>query len=429
MFRPGSIVVLLAAVALQSPQQPVFRSGVQVVEVDARVFDRDGRFVTTLTRDDFEILEEGAPQQIVALTLVGGGVVATDQPNAVGPTGFADRTYQPTNPPTYQPSGRQTWIFFFDLNHLSAGSGFSRAREAVEEFIMKRFREGDLAGVVAGGTMVNGRLTSVRNELISSVKSVKPDTDQRNLMIEMTREWPRFRDEEEALQVARNNRQAVQAATTRACGDDPSACQMADSAVRNKAQRIAALVQKATFDTFNAINALASGLARIPGPKTVVFLSDGFNTSGVETALRTAVGQTARAGARVYAIDVRGLNRGSQRNMMDAAAADDAAGGTPQIDGLADGVNSLAIDTGGMMIRNENNIGRALDTIASDTGTYYVLGYQPANTAFDGKYRKIEIRVKRPGLRVRARQGYLALEPANMLVPQAIKEPGGARVP
>ena len=50
-----------------------------------------------------------------------------------------------------------------------------------------------------------------------------------------------------------------------------------------------------------------------------------------------------------------------------------------------------------------------------------MLGYQPVNTAFDGKYRKIEIRVKRPGLRVRARQGYLALEPSKMLVPERIR--------
>ena len=60
------------------------------------------------------------------------------------------------------------------------------------------------------------------------------------------------------------------------------------------------------------------------------------------------------------------------------------------------------------MIRNENNIGRALDRIARDANRYYVLGYQPSNTTFDGKYRPIQVRVKRPGLRVRARRGYLA---------------------
>src|SRR5687767_2009215 len=57
------------------PQPPTFRSSVQLIEVDVRVFDKEGRFVTTLTRDDFEIVEEGAPQKVEAMFLVGA-----DQP-------------------------------------------------------------------------------------------------------------------------------------------------------------------------------------------------------------------------------------------------------------------------------------------------------------------------------------------------------------
>src|SRR5690606_35891129 len=85
-----------------------------------------------------------------------------------------------------------------------------------------------------------------------------------------------------------------------------------------------------------------------------------------------------------------------------------------------DGPNSVAVDTGGLMIRNENNIGRALDRVAEDAGRYYVLAYQPANPNFDGKYRPIQVRVKRDGLRVRARRGYLALPPARMTVPKPL---------
>jgi tetratricopeptide (TPR) repeat protein len=73
-----------------------------------------------------------------------------------------------------------------------------------------------------------------------------------------------------------------------------------------------------------------------------------------------------------------------------------------------------------MFIQNENNLGRALDTVQRDAGTYYVLGYTPSNQAFDGKYRAISVRVKRPNVKVRARRGYLALEPAKLLKPVAI---------
>ena len=78
----------------------------------------------------------------------------------------------------------------------------------------------------------------------------------------------------------------------------------------------------------------------------------------------------------------------------------------------ADGTNSLAVDTGGFAIRNENNFGRALDEIQRDAGTYYVVGYIPAKDTFDGKYRAISVKVNRPGIKVRARRGYLAVAPA-----------------
>ena len=410
-------VALSAAAGAQQPQQPVFRSGVQVVEVDARVFDRDGRFVTDLTIDDFEILEDGVPQDIVALTLVG---TATTTPTPPTPPPSTDTT-APTEShvPTTPAPAPQTWIFFFDSNHLTPGGGFDRARKAVESFVAERFREGDLAGVVADGKMIGGRLTSLRPEILSYVRQVKPRTESRNRVIEMTREWPRFRNEEEVLQVARRIGEATQRVITRACSEDPDSCQMAESMVEQKAMRLASTIQKESFETFNTINGLATGLARVPGPKSIVFLSNGFASFGLENTIRNVVGQAARAGARVYAIDVRGLDRGG--SVVDAVTYDDAAGGPPVFDALADGVNSLAVDTGGLMIRNENNIGRALGEIAEDAGTYYVLGYQPANTNFDGKYRKIEIKVKRQDLRVRARQGYLALDPSKMTVPQRIR--------
>jgi tetratricopeptide (TPR) repeat protein len=73
-----------------------------------------------------------------------------------------------------------------------------------------------------------------------------------------------------------------------------------------------------------------------------------------------------------------------------------------------------------MFIQNDNNIGRTLDTVQADAGTYYVLGYTPSNQTFDGKFRSIALSVHRSGLSVRARRGYLAIDPAMMLRPVAI---------
>lgn len=423
---PCTVAILLGASAIlaqQLPQPPTFKSGVQLVEVDVRVFDRDGRFVTDLTKDDFEILEDGVPQELKTLYLV-------DAPGGSAPGAAAAANPAPavTSGPRApaRPSARQTWIFVFDLAHLTPGGGFDRARQAVEAFISSRFTDGDLAGVVAGTRMVNNRLTSVRAELVEAVKSVKPRNDMRARTMELTREWPRLRDEAEVFRIAENNRDAIQAAVTRACSDDPDACRVMppDATVRQKAIRLRGDMHRATQGTLTAMNGLASGLAKLPGPKTIVFLSDGFVAQQLEASLRTVVGQVARAGARVYGIDVRGLNRGAGAGIIDQMVADDPAGAGARFDGLEDGPNSLAVDTGGFMIRNENNIGRALETIARDAEHYYVLAFQSSNTAWDGKFRSLDVRVKRTDLRVRARRGYLALDPARMLVPQPEKPPG-----
>ncbi|HXG72089.1 MAG TPA: VWA domain-containing protein, partial [Gemmatimonadaceae bacterium] len=410
---------------------PTFRSTVQVIEVDARVFDKDGRFVTGLTRDDFEVLEGGASQQIDAIYLVGDLQTQTGGGAGASPTSGAPSvgpTFRSGGPPS-PPVAPQTWIFFFDLNHLTPGGGFDRARKAVEEFIAGRFKDGDLAGVLAGDRMVNNRLTSVRTELLDAIKQVKPRADSRTRNLELTRDWPRLLNEDEALRIARHERDIIQRAVTRACSDDPDQCQMAEGAVMLKGRRFATDIQRASQLTMSSLNGLASGLARIPGPKTVVLLSDGFAVQDIETTLRSVVGQTARAGARVYAIDVRGLNRGGLGGAIEQLQAEDSAGAVTKFDAVADGPNSLAIDTGGMMIRNENNIGRALTRIADDAGRYYVLAYRPANTTFDGKFRAIQVRVKRDGLRVRARRGYLALDPARMTVPQPVKPGHGSTLP
>ena len=417
----ATCVVLGAVLAAQAPppqqQPPTFTASTQIVEVDVRAFTRDGRFAEDLTIDDFEVMEDGKPQTIRALYFVGPAVSdsATARPlvTSRGPEGTT------VGPPIS--AARQTWLFVFDVNHLTAGGGFDRARLAVTTFLKERFRDGDLGGVMAGGTMINGRLTSVRAELMNAASSVRPNNENRARLNELMREWPRFRNESEALAVADQDRETLQRVTTRACTEDQTACQTADGLIREKASRFRTESQRSTLDTLKAMNALANGLARIPGPKTIVFLSDGLVSQDMEGALQSVVGQTTRAGARIYAIDVRGLNRGTNAGPGDQMLADSPTGGPPRFDITEDAPNSLSVDTGGFFVRNQNNIGKALVEVADDANRYYVIGYQPENSKLDGTFRPIEVRVKRPGINVRARRGYLALPSALLLVPQVVK--------
>lgn len=406
-----------AQVPAQPPSQvPTFQSTTQVVEVDVRVFDRDGRFIEDLTLDDFEVIERGIPQTVRALYFVGPASTQDD----TAPLLAAPR-WKATGAPAPPVSARHTWIFVFDLNHLTTGAGFDRARQAVTAFLRTRFRDGDVGGIVAGTRMVNNRLTSVRDELEAAAAGVRPTDDHRARQIALTREWPRVRDEAEALAIAAGDRDAIQRAVLRAAADDPSAGAHAEPMVRAKAQQFRTEMQRSSLDTLTALQGLAAGLARVPGPKTVVLLSNGFVTQEMEATLRSVVGQTTRAGARIYAVDVRGLNRGTGAGIGDQMLPDSPTGGPARFDLGEDAPNSLAVDTGGFVVRNENNIGRALTTIAEDANRYYVIAYEPDDVRLDGQFRPIEVRVRRPGVTVRARRGYLALPASQLLLPQPVK--------
>lgn len=341
-------------------QAPAFRSGVQLLEVDARVFDRDGHFVETLAIDDFEIIEDGKLQTIQTMFLVGGSRAAA------GRAGTA-RAAVDVAPPAL-PRAPQTWIFVFDRKHLRPG-GYRRAKVALDAFMKERFRPGDLAGIVANEKMVDNRITSVRAEFLSTLTKIRVPGD-----------------------AAEREADAAEAA---AAGGDGEAGEAIRSALQILNAREA---ERAARDTVELLDELARGLAAMPGPKTIVMMSDGFALGKLEEAVRRVTGQMNRAGARIYAVDTRGI------------------AGPP-----GDAINSLAVDTGGLVLFNINNIGPAFDQIAADTNTYYVLGYQPLDTKFDGKYRRIDVRVKRADLTVRARKGYLALAPSLMLVPKPVR--------
>ena len=370
--------------------------------MDVRAIGKDGKFVTDLSLADFEIAEDGVPQKLQSLVLIGTAPVAPGAPLA---------------PLALRPP--QLWVFIFDTPHLTP-SGLTRTRDAVVKFIAERFHQGDIGGIVADGRMANNRLTSDHEELKKAAAALRMTGEARSLRFEQ-QEWPRLHDELEAFNIVNGDRDALGVAVARACDEDPSQCRMAppDVQIREKARRLVAAYKTAARVSLSVVDTLSKGLASREGPKTIVFISEGFVIQEQEAELRQAVGQAARAGAHFYTVDARGLNTGTSANIIDQAQAESAAGVSSRFDMQADGTNSLAVDTGGFAIRNENNFGRALDDIQRDAGTYYVVGYRPAKETFDGKYRAISVKVNRPGIKVRARRGYLAVAPAALTSPAA----------
>jgi VWFA-related protein len=262
--------------------------------------------------------------------------------------------------------------------------------------------------------MVNKRLTSSRDELEAAVQSVKP-LGEAGIVTRELRQWPRFVDVFEALRVVRNEPAyspgptMLADVTARACRDQPDSCRTAEEDVQQKAMQLVGEARRTAKQTVDTISALASGLERLPGRKTVILLSEGFFVEDTWADLRSVVGRAARASVRIYSLDTRGLNRGSAgSDILTSANPSQPALSAPSFgDVAADGPNSLAVDTGGFAIRNENDFGKAFDEIDRDTSSYYVLGFRTTRP-LDGKFHALEVKIKRPGVSVRARKGYVA---------------------
>lgn len=389
-------------------QQPPFRATTLVVEVDAVVTDGKGHFVTGLTANDFEVLEDGTPQGIQQIYLVTGKSVERPTGSLAEPG--PERPAELPAPPSAAP--QRVFVLFFDEEHIELGA-FKRLRDAAVSFLTTEFAEGDIGGVVIGGKMAGNQLTTNRELLLGAVRAAKPNPNKTSRRLERL-EWPRFSSDAEAVQIALfQNREVIGQVVRRAMADDPSLTVDPTPDVMEKARRIVNELRPAAANTVRTVQALVSGLGRIPGRKTLVLLTEGFFVEESYGDLRQIIGAAARSNVRIYSIDARGLNIHEESDNLRQLSVMDAQGSLPleAYNTIEDGPNTLAVDTGGYVVRRTNDFKAGLAEIARDTSTYYVIAYAPTK-AGDGSFRRITVRVKRPGLMVRFRRGYLSTAPA-----------------
>jgi VWFA-related protein len=407
-----SVAVALAWLATsfaarqQSAQPPTFSAAADIVEVDVVVQDKGGRFVTGLTPQDFVVREEGTPQQIDLFYVVNGN-------SRIGaPAGGEGARVAASDGPSGGRVAPRIFIAFFDGEHLTP-NGFKRVQAAALELFSKHFKDGDIGGVVVGGAMVNNRLTTVREELVKAVRDAKPAAKS-NARLFDERTWPRLTEPEAVRIILYSDQSTLQAAVQRACAEDPDACAKmtidVPSLIREKARMMTDTARAGTTLTLQSLAAAMNGLSRIDGRKTVLLLSEGFLADESWPLVEQTVGLAARANVRLYTLDARGLDRQNMNDRLsgvDPGTGDEMARLLNRFDSGSDSVNSLAVDTGGFVVRNQNVFDKAIEQIAADASTYYVLGYRPAD-APDGKFRKLSVTVNRTGVVARARRGYVA---------------------
>lgn len=388
---------------------PVYRTATELVEVDVIVRDRDGRFVADLRPEEFELFEEGVEQRPSVVYL--GTTAAARQllPAAAAPA---------QGPPALQVQRvdlrERVSVLVFDDEHLSPAA-FERLRSAVRSFVTSELDDGDRCGIVVGGTLLNDRLTTDREELLASLAKASPSSESRSQALDL-RDWPRLAGTAESERIANRDRAALDAAVRRACADEPSACiagtAQVESAIELKARSLMTQIQASTRRSLATALTLASGLGRFPGRKTVVLLTEGFQLGEHAADVTRIVEQASRSGVTFYSIDAAGLGRSWRGQDLLAPQPSDPGGpGVPwdAYDTSADATSAMASGTGGRVVRNVNDFDQALRDIALDAGQYYVLGYTPSTPLGDGRFRTIRVRVRRNGMAVRARPGYVAV--------------------
>jgi VWFA-related protein len=175
---------------------------------------------------------------------------------------------------------------------------------------------------------------------------------------------------------------------------------------------------------------------RLPGRKTVMYFCEGlFVPPFLDEAFRSVISAANRANVSVYAVDARGLMAGRQnRAASDAlqSAADSSRTQAKSTGGDAvkadqvkvfdtaetsmrlnaeNSLSELADGTGGFLISNTNDLKKPLRQVDEDISLYYELSYAPPAMQYDGKFRKIAVKLDRSDVKIQSRLGYFALPP------------------
>lgn len=394
----GSLVVFLGAAVIvgvadeqQSASQSTFRTGVDVVQVDVSVLDRDRRPVQGLTSADFTILEDGKPRPIVAFAPVN-----LDEPRpAVAPAAWV-REVSPdvvTNAVTAE--GRLVVIMFdWSIRFEDQALAKKIAAAAVDQL-----GPNDLAAVIFTSQFANGgasqNFTADRARLLAAINQPfavaahnppkgNPFHDPRNTNLVMI-------DDPEGYESGD--------CYCRICV--PEAIARVADAVRDVRGRRKTLV---FIGTYVRLYEGLQGPTTRQGPE---FLRPGNNGLPVVrpgvcgSYLKDARGKmdraTSLANLTIDAIDPVGMENDGNSPMGGSIIG--------QIDRRAD-LTALAETTGGRAVMNTNAPESLVPALFAESHSYYLLAFSPADLNAQGKFHRIEVKVNRPGVNVRTRAGY-----------------------
>ena len=420
------VVLGIVVVAAQEPL-PRFRSGANLVTVDAYLTS-SGKPVTDLKQDEIEILEDGRPQSIESFRVV------TPQGHG-GPRSKPDPTTVAESRSAAEDPEARIFAVFFDNWHVST-DGSLKAAAPVTEFLNRIVGANDLVGVmtpdIPARTLTLTRRTEAIERLVRDttrwgqrdrvdidprereIELCYPEDPRRPLfrgvakeMIERRREQKTLRaldDLIEHLGGLRDERKFVVLLTEGwvLFRQNEQLAAILDQGAPTPGQPPAIGTENGRLTTDRDKNSVAydRGFASCERERSLLAFVD----HSIE--LRQLAQRANRANVTFYAVDPRGLTAfdDSIGPMRPATPGEDRT----RMASRQGGLRELANNTDGAVVLNTNDVKGGVARIMADLGVYYLMQYYSTNPKLDGRFRSIAVRVKRPGVQVRARQGYLA---------------------
>ncbi len=393
------------------PQEEVVRVYTDLVQTDVMVFDKQGRFVNGLNKENFELRIDAKPRLIQSFEQITAG---SDEESQLA----AARGATTVNLKRPVPLDRGRIVFFYvDDFHMDL-AGTVAARKVISTFIEKEMGQNDQAAIASATGQIGflQQLTSDRMVLRAALERL----GSRSYSVRDS-DRPAM-SEYEALLIDRLDRDVFEFFVAETMRVNPGMPRdTAGHLVRGRAQSIQAQASVMNSNTLVGLERLVRSAKNLPGRKVLFFLSGGFlleNRRGDSLSkVRDVTAAAAKSGVVIYSMDSRGLVAGlndasTERAFDPSGRLDSATRG--ELAATQDGLFALAVDTGGKAIFNTNDLKQGLAPALKETSTYYLLAWKPDTEGQkQSRFRNIDVKViGRPDLTVRVRKGFFDVDPA-----------------
>jgi VWFA-related protein len=366
------------------PPPVIFRVEVDYVEADAYVTDAQGNPVNDLKLEDFEVLEDGRPQKVTSFSLVNIPVERAERPL------FATQPVEQDVQTNANIEGRIYLIVLDDLHTQFTQT--PRVKAAMRRFFERNFGTNDLAAIVFTGRSSGSQDFTNNPRLLMAAVDRFVGRKLRSATLERL-DNIRTNPATGGLQPGDDNQQMERSFNARNAMGSIRRLAEFMAGVRGRRKALMLVGEGVDYDIHEAV-----GLA-------------GSTASAVLLDTHDAIASASRGNVSIYAIDPRGLTTGDEDLITQSSTMPEQGVGLNSLQNelrlSQNSLRVLAANTGGFAALNRNDFDSAFERLVQENSQYYLLGYYSSNSRRDGRYRKIEVRVKRPGLRVvRARNGY-----------------------